>query len=132
MIGIIWVLFGVVILAYYNALLIIDNNIPDTNSENIKIKERWHFVGAILFIFISITSWYNWGFWYAPLTLSCFWALFGGIVHKVALNRPFFFVGTTAKTDRVLRKIFPNNPQKASAIIKISVLILSIIAIIIF
>jgi hypothetical protein len=132
MLGIIWVLFGVISLAYYNALLIIDNNTPDTDSENLKIKERWHFVGATLFIFISLTSWYNWGFWYAPFTLSCFWALFGGIVHKVALRRPFFYVGTTAKTDVLLRKLFPNNPQKASAIIKTSALVLSILAIILF
>lgn len=125
--AIIWVLIGVSLLGFYNALLLLDDKTPEEDPKNKKIENKWHGVGAALFIFLSITAWYNWGYEYAPLMLSSFWCLFGGIVHKVGLRKPFFFVGTTAKTDKLIREIFKKNPETGSAILKIGVMILSLI-----
>ena len=132
MIGILWILIGVIILGYYNGLLILDGNIPESDPKYLTIKDDWHIVGSILFIYISLTAWYIWGADYVPLSLSLFWSLFAGIVNMVGLNKGFFFVGTTAKTDVLLRKLFPKNPEIGSAILKSIVLVLSILLIFIY
>jgi hypothetical protein len=125
-VAIIWVLFGVISLGLYNALLLLDSKTPE-GAEKEKIKKEWHSVGAAIFIYLSVTAWQIWGVEYIPFCLSCFWCLFAGIVHMVGLDKPFFYVGTTAKTDILIRKISPNNPQKISAILKISALVLSLL-----
>jgi fatty acid desaturase len=128
--GTIWVLIGVVLLGLYNALLIKDARIPDGTPENDKVSAEWHEVGAGLFLYLAFTAFFAFGAKFIPLSLSAFWAIFAGIVHKVGLNKPFFFVGTTAKTDKLLQKWFPNKAEKASAILKISMLVVSIALII--
>ena len=132
MIGIFWILFGVIALGFYNGLLLLDDKTPENDPKNKEIEDKWHIVGAIIFLYISATAWYFWGLSYVPFALSCFWSLFAGIVHRVGLNKPFFFVGTTAKTDILLRKLFPKNPETGSAILKCSVLILSLIILFFF
>lgn len=124
-VGILWVLIGVITLGYYNALLILDDRTPESDPNNLKIKKKWHIAGSIIFCYLAATAWYIWGWKYIPFTLSCFWMIFAGIVHEVALNKSFFFVGTTAKTDRIIRWISPNNPEKVSAIMKSLALIVS-------
>jgi hypothetical protein len=130
MIGIIWILLGVILIGFYNGLLILDDKTSNNDIKNKQIKNKWHFVGAILFMYISFTAAFIWGFKYAPFALSCFWTIFAGIVHIVGLNRPFFFVGTTAKTDILIRKIFPKNPEIGSAILKCLSMVISILLII--
>jgi len=132
MIGIIWILIGVVLLGYYNALLLLDNLTLDSDPANGSIKNKWHFIGACIFLYLSATTAWIWGIKYVPFSLSCFWAVFAGIVHMVGLNRPFFYVGTTAKTDILLRKWFPNNPQIGSAIMKIGAIVISLLLITLF
>lgn len=127
MIGIVWILAGVILLGVYNALLLLDDKTPEGDASNLDLEEKWHVIGACLFIYIAATAWIFFGWQYAPFTLLCFWSIFAGIVHKVALNKPFFFVGTTAKTDQLFRKVFPNNTELWSGIIKITLLAASTI-----
>ena len=130
LVPILWTLFGVIIIGFYNGLMILDDKTPENDPKNKTIEYNWHIVGAILFTYISITAWNVWGVKYVPFVLSCFWGLFAGIVHRVGLDRPFFFVGTTAVTDRWLRNLFPKNFVLASAILKILALLISIIIIV--
>lgn len=130
MIGIIWCLVGVVLLAFYNALLVLDDKTPENDLINKEIETEWHVVGAAIFCYIAITAWMIWGVEYIPFVLSAFWLIYGGIVHVIGLKKPFFFVGTTAKTDIVIRKIFPKNPENGSAFLKCLVMILSVLLLI--
>lgn len=130
-IAIFWILTGCTLLGFYNALLLKDDKMPEDDPRNKQTETNWHYVGAALFLYLSLTAWVAWGIEYVFFSLSCFWTLFAGIVHKVGLNKPFFYVGTTAKTDRLLRQLFPQNPEKGSAILKLGTLIASLIFIII-
>lgn len=130
MMGIIWILIGVVLMGLYNGLLLLDNKTPENDPNNKDIKDAWHSVGAAIFIYLSTTAWFVWDIAYVPFALSSFWLLFAGIVHKIGLKKPFFYVGTTAKTDILLRKLFPKNPELGSAILKSTLLVMSLIILI--
>jgi hypothetical protein len=127
MIGIIWTLIGVVLLGFYNGLLLADDKLPESDPKNRDIEDGWHTVGAAIFIYLAITAWIMFGWKYIPFTLACFWSLFAGVVHRVGLDKSFFFVGTTATTDKLLRKISSKKPELVSAILKLSVIIASIV-----
>lgn len=116
--AILWVLVGVIFLALYNSFLLIDAWTSDINPDNKLIKDYWHSLGAVIMIYLSTTAWYLFGFKYFVFMMTNFWVLFGGIVHVFALNRPFFYVGTTAKTDKIFRKVFPKNTMFYSGLIK--------------
>lgn len=131
-IGVIWILIGVILLGLYNGYLLLDNYTAEEDPKNISIKNKWHIIGSIIFLYISSTVWYLWGWKYIPFSLSCFWSIYAGIVHKIGLNRSFFFVGTTAGTDKIIRKISSKKPELVSSILKISLLILSVILLFIF
>jgi hypothetical protein len=130
MFGIFWILIGVILLGFYNAQLLLDDKTPEDDPKNKNIEDSWHFIGACIFIYLAITAWYIWGIEYVPFVLSSFWVIFAAIVHKIALNKPPFFVGTTAKTDKLIRRFFPKNPEKGSMIVKVMALILSVLAVI--
>ena len=132
MFSLIWIIIGVTILGFYNGLMLLDDKTSETDLSNKSIENKWHFVGVALFLYLSITTSIIWGWVYIPFTLSLFWGLFGGIVHKIGLKKSFFFVGNTAKTDILIRKLFKNNPELWSAILKILVMVLSIFLIIIY
>lgn len=126
-IGIVWVLIGVILLGLYNGLLLADDKTPESDPKNRDIEDGWHTIGAAIFIYLAITAWIMFGWKYIPFVLACFWSLFAGIVHRVGLDKSFFFVGTTAKTDKLLRKISSKKPQLVAAILKLSVLIGSVV-----
>ena len=127
-----WLILGVVLIGLYNAYLLKDDKTPESDQINADLEKKWHFIGAGLFMYIGLTFWYVGSVFYIPLALSLFWLLFGGIVHKIGLNKPFFFVGTTAKTDKILRRLFKKNPERGSAILKISVFVLSLFLVLFF
>lgn len=131
MIGLVWTLIGVVLLGVYSGLLLLDDKTPESDSKNKEIEDKWHFFGAAIFCYIAATAWIIWGLVFVPFVLSAFWSIYAGIVHKVGLNKPFFFVGTTAKTDILIRKVFKKNPERGSAIFKILALVLSLFLILI-
>ena len=130
MIGILWILVGVVLLGLYNGLLLLDDKTPEDDPNNVKIQKDWHLVGGLVFSYLALTAWYIWDWTYIPFTIASFWLIFAAIVHKVGLNKPAFFVGTTAETDKLIRKLFPENPERGALILKSSALILSILVII--
>lgn len=132
MLAFIWILIGVALLGVYNGLLILDDRTPENDSSNKEIEKGWHFIGAGIFLYLAVTACKMWGWPYIPLTLSLFWSLFAGLVHIIGLKKGFFFVGTTAKTDILLRKIFKKNPEVGSAILKALAVILSAILILIY
>ena len=132
MIPIFWGFIGVILLGLYNGLLLLDDKTSESDPLNTSIETRWHIVGAMIFIYISCTAWLVWGIEYVPFILSLFWSLYAGIVHKIGLKKPFFYVGLTAKTDKILRKFFPKNPELGSGILKILILILSLIFMLVF
>ena len=132
MIGLLlWITLGVTLLGGYSALLLKDDKTPETDlKQNLEIEKDWHFVGASLFVYIALSFWISFNGFYACFALSLFWLLYGGIVHTIGLNKPFFFVGTTAWTDKMIRKVFSKNPELLSAILKILFLVISLILII--
>jgi hypothetical protein len=120
----------VVSLGFYNAYLLLDDKTDENNPINKSLEKKWHFIGAYLFLSLSGTIYFFTREWkYIPFVLSSFWLIFGGIVHVVGLNKPFFYVGTTAFTDKLLRYISAKNPDITSAIIKLALLISSILII---
>lgn len=119
MIGITWTLLGAWLLGIYNALLIKDDKLPESDPKNKQLESDWHAIGACIFVYLTITAWIFFGAKYILFSLSCFWTLFAGTVHTMGLDKPFFFVGTTAKTDQLLRKLSPNKPELVSAILKL-------------
>jgi hypothetical protein len=59
-----------------------------------------------------------------------FWAAFDLFINKIVLNRPWLFVGTTAQSDLMIRKIagiIKVTPEYTSLLIKIIILTLTII-----
>lgn len=130
MIGIFWILIGVILLGFYNGLLLLDDKTPEDDPKNIKIQKGWHLIGGLVFLYLGLTAWYVWNWTYVPFTIASFWMIFATIVHKIGLNKPAFFVGTTAETDKLIRKLFPENPERGALILKSSALILSILVII--
>jgi hypothetical protein len=126
-----WLTLGVVLLSLYNGLLLLDDKTPEDDVKNKKIETDWHIVGSLVFIYMGLSAWFTFGFWYFPLVISLFWVLFGGIVHFVGLNKPFFYVGKTAATDKLIRKFFKNKPEIFSGVVKILVTLISLALLII-
>jgi hypothetical protein len=131
-VGIFIILFCLA-LAMYNSYLIEDSRIEDGTVQDRKSKRAWHCWGAVIFILLAGLGWYVGGWQWTLLTLSVFWLIFAGIVHAIALKKSFFYVGTTAVTDRMIRSMasFLNmKPVVLAAILKISAVVISVIFII--
>lgn len=118
-----------ILLGLYNGLLLKDDKIPENDPSNKQTEKMWHLTGAALFCYISIVAWYYFNWKYALFSLSGFWLVFGSIVHKVGLNKPFFYVGTTASTDKLIRRISSKSPELVSGILKTSFFLLSLLLI---
>ncbi len=129
-------------IALYNAYLILDNRTPDDDPKNAYYQKMWHIFGACIFCLLAFTFQYSQsillnghyvitsGWQVSAFVLSSFWLIFAGIVHFFALNKPIFYVGTTALTDRMIRsaaKFFKMEEEKMCAILKCSAFILSMI-----
>jgi len=66
---------------------------------------NWHRAQAIQQAGVIIVTAYLAGFWQViPLGAGLFWLIHDGIVNRIGLERPFFFVGTTAWIDRQFQK----------------------------
>lgn len=119
-------------LGVYSAYMLLDDKLPEEDPRNKMIEWTWHAVGAIVFAFLAYTFSRFIGWKYAFFVLSQFWLLFAGIIHTVALKKPFFFVGTTAATDKIIQRtavLVRLSPLLTSAILKITALILSVLII---
>lgn len=99
-------------------------------------SKGWHFwKGVNQLIFFSI-MFFLVGPRIAAMDLIIYWIMFDGLFSKTILKREFFYIGTTAQTDKSFRKLsslinipFKNklSPYAITAIIKIGLLITSII-----
>ena len=116
------VLIFTILLGLYNSFLILDKRV-----NNPKYNKYWHTTGAVIFVYVSILVFIYFGFWAAISSLMLFWVVFGGVVHVVALKKPFFYVGITAKTDILFRKVFKKNTEFWSGVIKSILLASSLI-----
>lgn len=69
-------------------------------------KKKWHiWQGARQLLFISFAGVYLMSWKFVFLGMAIFWILHDGILNKVGLNKPFFFVGTTARIDIMMRRV---------------------------
>lgn len=129
LVAIAWILLGVILLGFYNGLLLLDDKTPEDDPKNKEIESEWHFLGAAIFLYLAATAWIFFGVKYIFFSLSSFWLIFSGIVHNVGLSKPIFYVGATAKTDKLIRKYFSKNPEMVSAILKVGFFIFSLLII---
>lgn len=94
-----------------------------------KANKKWHSWQAVVqlafYVIIGLSTHEAYGIATALLYLSFFWLLFDGILNKVALNKPFFYVGTTAFIDKQFQRF--KRPQLAIAIVKISLIVVFLI-----
>jgi hypothetical protein len=130
-----------ILLGFYNAYLLADNRTADTASEDRRIKARWHFFGAAIHGCNALLGGFVFGWAWALFVLALFWGLYAGIVHKWGLEKPFFFVGSSAASDRLLwrlyfslgryrvARLFPTM-ERFSATLKITTFVISLILLI--
>ena len=124
-----WVILGVVILGFYNGYMLLDDKTQEQTDLDKDIEAKWHLMGAIFTMYLALSAWYILGLKYVPLVFSSFWLWFAGIVHIIGMKKSFFYVGTFAWSDRMLRRMF-KKPEVWVGIIKIIAFISSIILII--
>lgn len=131
---IIYFVLLVAALGWYNALLVKDDRMNEDDPRNANLEVQWHIAGGIVFFLIAWGAWKELGWPWAIFVLALFWLLFAGIVHITALGKSFFFVGTTALSDKIINWI--NNTfkighaEKVAMILKTVTIIVSIILLI--
>lgn len=114
----------------YGALLLKDDKMSEDDARNAHLELQWHAVGAFVFLTIAYTFYRFIGVRAVPLSLSTAWLLFAGLVHVVGLGRSFFYVGTTAATDKIqqwLARTLHTSVQLLSAVLKILAYVASIL-----
>lgn len=93
-------------------------------------NKKWHFWKGINQICVYGMVFLGFGFKMMMIFAVLFWAGFDLFVNKIVLNRPWLFVGTTADTDKFIRKVSDKihiKPEYTSLLIKIAVLACTII-----
>jgi hypothetical protein len=93
-------------------------------------NKKWHFWKGINQICVYGMVFLGFGFKMMMIFAVLFWAGFDLFVNKIVLNRPWLFVGTTADTDKFIRKVSNKihiKPEITSLLIKATVLICTVI-----
>lgn len=105
-----------------------------SEKDSLPLKAKWHWnkgsVQLLIFLFIGYTVWVRTGNLKSSvsvmmLCMSAYWFLHDGLINKLALRKGWFYVGKTARIDKLLG-------SRASAIIKIVAIIACIIAVILW
>lgn len=102
-------------------------NKPEEAYVNNKLWHKWKGINHISLYGLLLLGF---GFKTMLIFAVAFWALFDVLINVVVLKRPPFFVGTTADTDKFLRKLgefLHIKPEIASVLIKVVILIIAII-----
>lgn len=87
------------------------------------LNTNWHRAQAAQQSAVILATAYLSGCWQiVPLGAALFWLIHDGIVNRIGLDRPFFFVGTTAWIDRQFQRF--KKPELAMGVAK-AVLILA-------
>lgn len=98
----------------------------DTFAQSADMNTNWHRAQAAQQVFVLGAFGVLSGVWQViPLGAALFWLLHDGIVNRIGLDRPFFYVGATAWIDRQLQRLF-KNPARGSAVLKIGLLVASL------
>lgn len=92
-------------LTAYMVLLLIDDRTANGTAKDADLKKKWHIVGGAIHLWGAVHVGLLFGWPWGVLCLSLLWLVFDGMVNKHALNREFFYVGTTAYMDRAQRWI---------------------------
>jgi hypothetical protein len=98
---------------------------PEEAYDNNKLWHKWKGINHL-----SLYGLLFLGFGFKTMLMFAvsFWALFDVLVNVVVLKRPPFYVGTTAGTDKFLRKLgefLHIKPEIASVLIKMLILLIT-------
>ncbi len=110
-----------------NQFLERDNSIVYHNKKLSKRWHQWKFVQQVCFFFIIYL---HFGLEITLVNIGFYWILFDAFLNKFVLNREFFYIGKTSVIDSKVRWIASKikiDPYKLSAILKISLILLSIL-----
>lgn len=92
-----------------------------TMAQSADMNTNWHRAQAAQQSAVILVTAYLSGCWQlVPLGAAMFWLIHDGIVNRVGLDRPFFFVGTTAWIDRQFQRFA--KPEPAMAVAKAALL----------
>lgn len=122
----IFILAFILVLAAKDAYsyLLENKNIVAT-PEVLNLKDKWHLSGAALFILYAVSLAIASGFWWELPVLAILIRLsFYDITFNFFAKLSLAFIGTTAKTDLFLRKIFGKNGAIIKSVIAFILLIL--------
>ena len=98
--------------------------------EAYKQNKKWHFWKGINHLSVYVLIWSLYGFLPMVFFATAFWFGFDILCNVIVLKRPAFYVGQTAQTDLFIRKVaefIKINPEYASALIKVLILIILLI-----
>ena len=116
---------------WYQKYQFLERDLVATKPEEAYANNKlWHKWKAINHISLYGLLFLGFGFKTMLVFAVLFWALFDVLVNIVVLKRPPLFVGTTADTDKFLRKLgefLHIKPEIASVLIKVVILIIAII-----
>ena len=115
----------------YQKYQFIERNLYSTDGHNAyEANKKWHFWKGINQICVYGMVFLGFGFKMMMIFAVLFWAGFDVLINVMVLNRPPFFVGVTADTDKFIRKvadIIHLKPEVTSLLIKATVLACTII-----
>lgn len=95
-------------------------------AQSADMNTNWHRAQAAQQSAVILVTAYLSGCWQLiPLGAGLFWLIHDGIVNRIGLDRPFFFVGTTAWIDRQFQKL--SDPELAMAVAKAGLLVAGIV-----
>lgn len=110
-------------------------------ARNKEYSQLWHlWKGANQIIFFTLI-YFTFGKYITFVNIIFYWILFDGLLNRIVLNRPFFYIGQTAFIDKQFHKFsewinsswlnkitkrFIINPYILSGCLKIGLLLLSI------
>lgn len=109
---------------------LLDNKTPDTDNRDKFYKRMWHIAGGALHIWLGYVVEKLYGHGWGWVAGASTWYFFDGVLNTWYFHKPFFSIGTTAFIDRTqqwLAKWFKEDPTVVSAILKNTVLLLSIL-----
>jgi len=115
----------------YQKYQFIERNLYSTDGHNAyEANKKWHFWKGINQICVYGMVFLGFGFKMMMIFAVLFWAGFDVLINVMVLNRPPFFVGVTADTDKFIRKVadvIHLKPEITSLLIKVTVLACTII-----
>jgi hypothetical protein len=94
----------------------------DFATRQVTANTKWHrWQAARQGLFITFCAWYCGQWAFLLLGAAAFWLVHDGVVNLVGLQRPFFYVGTTAAIDRFFQSLpFPELAMAAAKVVALA------------